>query len=176
MTCFVMVKRPVTIRDHARQVHRLTAVMVLPVRMTLATKAADHVLVHQMTTTVLMTVFSAMGMNFVIPGTTVLLPVIPVRAGPPVMKAPIPAIYFRYAGMVSWISGRTVTTAMLRMVTAAVPSVSLNRREVPVPTINTVTEMKPVMVAVRAKKAQLLTAVTVLLARLTHVMKLLTPV
>jgi len=63
----VTVKRPVTIGDPARQVHRLTAVMELPVRMTLVTKAPDHVLVPPMTTTVLMTASSATGMNFVIP-------------------------------------------------------------------------------------------------------------
>jgi len=78
MDCIATVKRPVTIGDHARQVHLLTAVMELRVRMMLATKAPDHVLVPPMTTTVVMTVSSATGMNFVIPRTTVLLPVIPV--------------------------------------------------------------------------------------------------
>jgi hypothetical protein len=101
MGCIATVMRPVTVRDHARQVHLLTAVMELPVRMMLATKAADHVLVPQMITTVLMTVSSATGMNFVIPGTTVLPQAIPVRMKPPVMKEPIPAIYNWYAGMVS---------------------------------------------------------------------------
>ena len=65
---------------------------------------------------------------------------------------------------------------MLQMVTAAVPSVNSNQREAPVPTINTVTEMKRVMVAVRARQVHPLTAVTVLHVRLTPVMKLLTPV
>jgi hypothetical protein len=67
--------------------------MELPVRMMLVTKAPDHVLATRMTTTVLMTVSSAMGMNFVIPGITVLPPVIPVRTKPPAMKPPTPAIY-----------------------------------------------------------------------------------
>ena len=176
MGCIATVKRPVTIRDHARQVHLLTAVMGLRVRMMLVTKAADHVLVPQMTTTVVMTVSSATGMNFVIPKIIVLQPVIPVQMKPPVMKPPTPAIYNRYAGMVLWIPGKIATTAMLQMVTAVVHSVSSNRRKALVPTINTVTEMKPAMVAVRARQAHPLTAVTVLHARLTPVMKLMTPV
>ena len=93
-------------------VQPLTAVMELLARMILVMKEPEDVSIPQMTTTVLMTVSSATGMNFVIPRMTVLLPVTPAGMVPPVMKPLPPAIYSRSAGMVSWIPGKIATTAM----------------------------------------------------------------
>jgi hypothetical protein len=127
--------------------------------MTVVTKPTTGVSIHLMTITVLMTAFSAMEMNSAIRRTTVLLPVIPVLMARPVTKTMVPAFSDRCVVMVLKIKERTVMMAMLKMVTAAVPSVRSNQREVHVPTISTATEMRLVMEMAPARQEHRLTAV-----------------
>jgi hypothetical protein len=127
--------------------------------MTVVTKPTTGVSIHLMTITVLMTAFSAMEMNSAIRRTTVLLPVIPVLMARPVTKPTVPAFSDRCVVMVLKIKERTVMMAMLKMVTAAVPSVRSNQREVHVPTISTATEMRLVMEMAPARQEYRLTAV-----------------
>jgi hypothetical protein len=127
--------------------------------MTPVTKPTTGVSIHLMTITVLMTAFSAMEMNSAIRRTTVLLPVIPVLMARPVTKTMVPAFSDRCVVMVLKIKERTVMMAMLKMVTAAVPSVRSNQREVHVPTISTATEMRLVMEMAPARQEHRLTAV-----------------
>ena len=72
-----------------------------------------------------MTVFFAMEMSSVTPGTTALQVVIPARTGWSATNLTVPATHNQPAGMVLWTPVKIVMTGMLKMVIAAVHSVSL---------------------------------------------------
>jgi hypothetical protein len=72
-----------------------------------------------------MTVSFAMGMNSVISRTTALPPVIPARTGWSATNLTVHVTRNRPVGMVLWTPVKIVMTGMLKMVIAAVHSVSM---------------------------------------------------